>query len=60
MADLSRTMIIEKHARKITRLEQLFEAVKDFPRRTLAVEGIGPSRSTNHAAEIPLPSPDCS
>lgn len=37
MPDLSRTMIIEKHARKITRLEQLFEAVKNFPRRTLSV-----------------------
>ena len=37
MPELSRTMIIEKHARKITRLDQLFEAVKDFPRRTLSV-----------------------
>ncbi len=37
MPDLSRTMIIEKHARKIARLEELFDAVKDFPRRTLSV-----------------------
>ena len=37
MAELSRTMIIEKHARRISRLDELFGAVKDFPRRTLSV-----------------------
>lgn len=37
MAKGERTLIIEKHARRITRFEELLEAVKDFPRRKVSV-----------------------
>lgn len=32
-----RTLIIEKHARKITRFEELFDVVDDFPRKRVSV-----------------------
>jgi phosphate butyryltransferase len=37
LVQATRTMIIDKHARTITRFDELLLAVKDFPRRTLAV-----------------------
>jgi phosphate butyryltransferase len=32
-----RTLILDQHAREITRFEELFEVVKEFPRRTVSV-----------------------
>jgi len=37
MPEGQRTMILKRHARKITRFEEIIEAVRGFPRKTLSV-----------------------
>jgi len=37
MARTTRTMIIEEHAERITKLDQVLEKIKDFPRKKVAV-----------------------